>query len=374
MATEAKGCKDLIKEVIETGLCTLCGACAGGCPYLLYYKGRIVLLDNCTISDGQCYKYCPRTYVDMDKISRRIFGTPYNYDEIGTVKEILMARSTDKHVRKIAQYGGAVTALLALALKEGLIDSAILTKTSEDKTANPVLVQTENEILQCAGSNYMMCPVLMKYNQTPMDSSNTIGIVGLPCQVLAVAKMKQNPPVNRISIDNLRLVIGLFCTWALSPDKFHRFLKEKFNLLQTKKFDIPPPPANRFDIYTTSGRVSLPLDEIKRFTMPTCTYCLDMTSEFADISIGSVEGIDGWNTVIIRTDIGAELMRIAKAKRTLETDKLPSENLAHLREAALLKKKRALTELAKRSGDDRNLLYVGLPTDLATRLFAQSGE
>lgn len=370
MATEAKGCKDLVKEVTEAGLCTLCGACAGGCPYLDYYKGRIVLLDNCTLSDGQCYKYCPRTYVDMDKVSQKIFGRPYNHEEIGTVKEIFMARSTDTRIRKIAQYGGVVTTLLILALKEGLIDNVVLTKTSENKTVNPVLVQSEKEIRQCAGSNYMACPVLTKYNQIPKDNNNAIGIVGLPCQVLAVAKMKLSPPINRVSIDNVKLIVGLFCTWALSPNKFHRFLGEKFNLLQVKKFDIPPPPANRFDVYTTSGKISLPLDEIRTFTMPACAYCLDMTSEFADISIGSAEGIEGWNTVIVRTDAGAELVKIAKAKSKLETGNLPSENLAHLKEAALLKKKRALKELAKKSGDETNLLYIGLPPNLATRLLA----
>ena len=102
--------------------------------------------------------------------------------------------------------------------------------------------------------------------------------------------------------------------------------------------------------------------------MPTCAYCLDMTSEFADISIGSVEGTEGWNTVIIRTDTGAELMEMARVKAKLEIDKLPDENLAHLKEAALLKKKRALQEIIKKSGDEKNLLYLGLSQSLIDRL------
>ena len=102
--------------------------------------------------------------------------------------------------------------------------------------------------------------------------------------------------------------------------------------------------------------------------MPTCAYCLDMTSEFADISVGSVEGIEGWNTVIVRTDTGAELIEMAKAKGQLETDALPSQNLAHLKEAALLKKKRGLKECVKRTGDKKNLLYVGLSQSLADKL------
>ena len=371
MAIESKGCKELFGEVIEAGLCALCGACAGSCPYLVYYKGRIALLDNCTRTDeAQCYEYCPRTYMDMNAISQKIFGTKYGDNEIGNAKEVVIARSTNADIKEKAQYGGVVTTLLSLAFGEGLIESAILTKTSDDKTPSPFLARTVDEVLKCAGSSYMACPVLERYNQIPKDDSCKLGIVAMPCQVLAVAKMKKDPPENRVSIGNVKLVIGLFCTWALSPDKFYQFLKENVDLSGVKKFDIPPPPANRLDIFTASGKTSFPLEEIRKFTMPTCAYCLDMTSEFADISIGSVEGVEGWNTVIVRTDTGADLMERAKKKGKLQVDELPSANLAHLKEAALLKKKRALGEIIKRSGDKKNLLYVGLSTGLAEKLQA----
>lgn len=100
MDTKTKDCKELLNEVIDTGLCTLCGACTGGCPYLVSYKGKIVLLDNCALSEGQCYEYCPRTYTDMDAISQQVFGVPYSEDELGTTKEVLIARSTDAQIRE----------------------------------------------------------------------------------------------------------------------------------------------------------------------------------------------------------------------------------------------------------------------------------
>jgi len=369
MATKAKGCKELFSEVIETGLCALCGACTGSCPYLVYYKGRMALLDNCTRTDeAQCYEYCPRTYIDMNVISQKIFGTPYDDSEIGTAKEVVTARATDASVREKAQYGGVVTALLSLALTEGLIDGAVLTKTLDDKTPTPFLAQTVDDVLQCAGSSYMACPILGRYNQISRSNGSNLGIVATPCQVLAVAKMKVDPPENRVSIGNVKLVIGLFCTWALSPDKFYRFLKENIDLSEVKKFDVPPPPANRFEVFTASDKTSFPLEQIRKFAMPTCAYCLDMTSEFADISVGSVEGIEGWNTVIIRTDAGADLVERAKKKGKLQIDKLPSANLAHLKEASLLKKRRALNEIVKRSGGKNNLLYVGLSTTLTEKL------
>jgi coenzyme F420 hydrogenase subunit beta len=366
-----KGCKDLVSEVIDSKLCALCGACTGNCPYLAYYKGKIRLLDNCSrMDEAQCYEYCPRTYTDMNAISQKLFGMPYKENEIGTLKGVFIARATDTIVREKAQYGGTVTALLSLAMADGLIDGAILTETSDDKTPAPFLAQSFDDLLRCAGSSYMACPVLGRYNQIAKGDNSKLGIVATPCQVLSLAKMKVAPPENIVSIDNIKLVIGLFCTWALSPDEFYQFLRENLDLAKVRKFDIPPPPANRFDVYTASGKSSFPLEQIRKFTMPTCAYCLDMTSEFADISVGSVEGIEGWNTVIVRTDTGADLIEKAKKKGNLQIEKLPESNLEHLKEAALLKKKRALNEIVKRSGDKNNLLYLGLSPQLTEKLLA----
>lgn len=370
MITKVKGAKELLDEVINAGLCTFCGACSGSCPYLLPYKGRMVLMDNCNLSEGQCYQYCPRTHIDMDAISREVFDVPYREQQLGTFKEIFIARSADQRIRVKAQYGGTVTALTLLAMKEGLIDRAILTRTSNDKSPEAVLVQNEKDVLQCTSSNYMACPVIEKFNKILKEDSFKVGIVTTPCQGLALSKMKLQPPHNRFSIDNLKLVIGLFCTWALSTDQFHSFLMETLNIPSVKKFDIPPPPANTFDAYTSSGKISISLNQVRKYTMPTCAYCLDMTSEFADISIGSVEGIEGWNTVIVRTNIGAELISRAKQKGTIEIGALPPQNLAHLKEAALIKKKRGLGEIIKRTGDQKNLLYLGLSQQVADKLIS----
>jgi len=212
MDMKIKSCRELLEEVIDTGLCTYCGACAGGCPYLVFFKDRMVLLDNCTISEGQCYQYCPRTHTDIDGISQQVFGAAYSEDELGTVKEVLIARSTDAHIRERAQYGGTVTTLLSLALEEGLIDCAILAKMSNDKIPGASLAKNKEEILQGAGKSYMAYPVLEALNKIPKDSTERLGIVSTPCQALALSKMKTDPPQNRVNIENVKMVVGLFCT------------------------------------------------------------------------------------------------------------------------------------------------------------------
>ena len=78
----------------------------------------------------------------------------------------------------------------------------------------------------------------------------------------------------------------------------------------------------------------------------------------------------GWNTVIVRTKIGAELMDIAKTKRALETQPIPIESLTNLKRVALKKKKEALSNIIAKTGDKKKLLYLGLSESMVNKLLA----
>ena len=45
---------------------------------------------------------------------------------LGTYKEALSARSTDKRIQKVAQDGGIASALLIYAIEEGIIEGAVV--------------------------------------------------------------------------------------------------------------------------------------------------------------------------------------------------------------------------------------------------------
>jgi len=319
--------KELYKEVIDSGLCTLCGGCSGGCPYLVSHNGKIVRLHQCTLTEGQCYQYCPRTFTDMDVISQHIFGVPYGENEIGIAKEVFLARSTDQEIHKKAQDGGVVTGLLSVALTEEIIDGAVETKLDHDKFPHGFIARNRKELLECAGVSYEPSPVLETINRLSRESTEKLGFVGLPCHFASLSKMKVSPPTNRANIENVKLTIGLFCGWTLSHG-FHQFLLEHFDISNAIKFDIPHHPAHSFDVYTKSETQSVDLDEITPFINKACSYCFDMTAEFADISVGSGRAMfKGWNTVIIRTKAGAEMLEIAKGRNAIETQQIPDESL-----------------------------------------------
>jgi coenzyme F420 hydrogenase subunit beta len=360
--------KELYEEVIDSGLCTLCGGCTGFCPYLVIHEGRIVRLHQCKLTEGQCYQYCPRTSTDMDAISRHIFGMPYVEDEIGIAEEVFLARSTDPEIHQKAQDGGVVTSLLSVALAEGMIDGAVETKLDDEKVPHGFIARNREELLECAGVSYEPSPVLEAINHLPKENSEKFGFVGLPCHVASLSKMKVSPPANRASIENVKLTIGLFCGWTLSHG-FHRFLQERFDLSNAIKFDIPHHPAHSFDVYTKSETQSVDLDEITPFITKACRYCIDMTAEFADISAGSGRAMfKGWNTVIIRTKTGAEILDIAKGRQAIETQPIPAESLTNLKRASLNKKKRSLQNIISMTGGGDDLLYLGISQDVINKL------
>jgi coenzyme F420 hydrogenase subunit beta len=100
------------------------------------------------------------------------------------------------------------------------------------------------------------------------------------------------------------------------------------------------------------GLHNLAVDEIRPFIRNGCRVCFDMTGEFSDISVGTVEGIEGWSTVILRSDTGEDLFKKAEGEGIIESKPLPADHLSHLREASLLKKERALSTIREREATE----------------------
>jgi coenzyme F420 hydrogenase subunit beta len=94
--------------------------------------------------------------------------------------------------------------------------------------------------------------------------------------------------------------------------------------------DMPPPPSEIMVIDTGEKKVEIPLDRIRPLIPRSCSICPDMTSEWADVSVGVLEGKSDWNTLIIRTERGTDLVNAARKAGYLVTDKMPTQNLQHL--------------------------------------------
>jgi coenzyme F420 hydrogenase subunit beta len=355
----------LKKYVLEEGLCTGCGACVSLCPYQVIYHDRTVQLHSCDLKDGKCYAFCPRTATDLTALRKLLFEPDDVTPEIGAVKGYYFSRAVDPGLRAVAQHGATVTALLELALSEGLIDSAIISARNQEFLQNGAVVNNKMEIRKNAGSKFTVSPTVSAFNQLVTEDKGNVGVVATPCQALALAKMKLNRmEVNETRINQLKLVIGLYCGWTLSAEKYTKLLLEKnIDPESITGMDIPA-GKNIVEFYTNDGVKSIPFDEVQNCIRGACQYCMDSTAEYADISVGSArfagdwEEVRQWNQLIVRTAGGRELVDLAVKKGVLEVREAPAASLQELKDAALNKKNNALKNIIRKSGSVKNLLYL----------------
>jgi len=355
----------LKKHVLDEGLCTGCGACVNLCPYQVIYHDRTVQLHKCDLDNGKCYSFCPRVATDLAVLRGLLFEPDDLTPEIGAVKGYYFAQAVDPELRAAAQHGATVTVLMELALAEGLIDSAIISARNQDFMQNGAIAKDTLAIRKNAGSKFTVSPTVAAFNQLVTPEIGNICAVATPCQALALAKMRLNKKnENENKIKQLKLVIGLYCGWTLSAEKYANLLREK-NIAPESitKMDIPA-GKNVLELYTNNGIKSLPMEEVQICIRESCQYCMDSTAEYADISVGSArfagswDEMRQWNQLIVRTTRGKELLDLAVKRGSLKIREASVKSLKELKETAAKKKKDALKNIVKKSGSVRNLLYL----------------
>ena len=307
------------------------------------FRGRTVVLDRCTVEHGRCYRYCPMTEFDPGAASELVFDRPHEAEALGHLDRVISSQAADPVLAASGQGGGSVTALMLLALEEGSIDSAVLTRILPgEEYPRGVVATTAEEVRAAAGSKFVGSHSLAAVRQALDAGCRRIGVVALPCQVRSLRKMALYDLKQENLKERIALVVGLFCNWAFSSRDFSAFLAPRFGRTAIKRFQIPPPPANVLEVETEAGPARVSLDQLRPLIQEACRICPDMTSEFADVSVGMYEGMPAWNTLIVRSPLGMRLIEGAVRTERLRTDVFPDSNLEHLKNASLQKRKRAL--------------------------------
>ncbi|RLB20245.1 MAG: hypothetical protein DRG71_10030 [Deltaproteobacteria bacterium] len=337
-----EGQSRLVDEVIKAGICVRCGACVGLCPYFHYYDGKVIVSDGCDASTWRCVQVCPRMPYERSSLYEITYGSKDPGGPLGPYQRIVAARSTDQRIRAGAQYGGVITSLTLFAMDKGIISAAVLTDKGENLFPQGVVGSDRESVLNCMGSRYTASASFGQLNLAIKEGKDALAFVGLPCQMEALSKMAMSEPDGKVRAARVALRLGLFCTWALDYRALRTYLETKGVRDQPKRYDIPPPPSEIFVVEAGDKSMEFPLTEVRELVQPGCMLCEDMTAEFADISVGTLEGDEQWNTVIVRTDKGLELFEMALDQGVLEHKEIPKANLDHLSEAASNKKKRAV--------------------------------
>ncbi|MHA1526347.1 MAG: Coenzyme F420 hydrogenase/dehydrogenase, beta subunit C-terminal domain, partial [Promethearchaeota archaeon] len=197
------------------------------------------------------------------------------------------------------------------------IDFAIGAKMSNTPwRPEPLLLKNKEDIITTAGTKYVNNANLQILNQNELKDKK-LAVVGVPCQMQALLKSNIYN-IGFPSINNIEYKIGIFCMESFSYESILKICEVlKVDVKDVKKMDIN---KGKFFVYTNKDEeLNVPIKEISHLAREDCEVCFDLTSESADISIGSIGSPSGWNTVVIRNEKGKMLYEELIANDLIES-------------------------------------------------------
>jgi coenzyme F420 hydrogenase subunit beta len=326
---------ELFDEVVTGGLCTGCAACVIACPHdvLSYedangvYKPFHLDVDgderNCTHGEKgctMCTRACPRFRSWETEIDEHLFERSRLPEEVaGVMLDAVLARTTDPELAEVGQDGGFVSALLAYALENDVIDGALVSAFDEAAgpwRTKPALVTDRAGVMATAGSRYTYCANTLAYPEAAQAKLERLALVGMGCQASAPGAM-QARKAGKVA-RRLGLTIGLLCSKTFDDAIFEELFEASYGV---RRQDIAKMNIKGvFQLWCHDGRyVEVPLKECHAYTRQGCTACPDFAAEHADLSTGGIGESNDWTLVLVRTEQGQALLEAMTAAGAVET-------------------------------------------------------
>ena len=312
---------------LEEEKCILCGLCCRVCGemvgvFAINFQNRGTerdvdapygeLSEDC-IACGACSMVCPTSAISEQK---NIF--PLTADDclrieeehlkgerdelLGVCSEIFSARAEIR-----GQDGGVATSLLSRALKEDLIDSAVVAYERAGFGGRAVAVDDIDAVVRAKGTKYVRLSVLPPLLEALGEGKRRIAVVGTPCQIRVVRRLEQSGYLEDRYPDAEIFLLGLFCFESFDYRRLRDHMNELLgiDIEDANKVQIA---KGRFIATLGEEEYSCSVRELEDDIREGCRLCGDLVSRLADISIGSVGSPEGYSTVIVRSKKGEELL------------------------------------------------------------------
>ena len=335
--------------------CMKCGACmdvcVNGLSPILIKQARATKNANKLMSlhaeycagCGNCNLVCPSGiylesstlgYNMMDEEARDIeqqFLTGKADANIGVNSGIFSAKSSID-----GQDGGVATSLLVSGMQKNLFDAAIVVKKTNGYLADAVVAENVDELLNAKGTKYVRVSMMSKLGELIRKGKRKIALVGTACEIRAARRLQQIL-LNKYPDLELTL-IGLFCYEIFDYKKLKEETKRILgvNLDDAEKTQIT---KGKYIVTVNGKDYTAKVKELSAAVEKRCLGCPDFTAMYSDISLGSVGSPDGYSTVIVRSDVGKNLLtKLDLVKGTVDTEEIKT--------LSIRKKDRATKNLA----------------------------
>lgn len=327
---------DLKERVIDKGLCTSCGACAGICPnnaisYENRYEDCRPYLEGECIECGMCVKSCVAHGFNLNDLNNKQHEI-YGWKENGNDDSYFLCHSTDRLIWQQGASGGFITQALLFALEFKIIKYAVVISNDPQKPWLPkvILAKSCEEIINAAQSKYCLVPTLEILKEL-QNIKDPVAMVLLPCQAHAFINIRKRFP-NKFK--NVVLTFGLMCGNALpfsaTKDVLeHIGIKDENRIIDLKYRDgfWHGELHVRLDDNTEKG---IPVKEYMRYMADfyrkdRCKICIDGDAMFTDVSSGDgwlpnnkQDDVYGWSIIHTHTRTGEKLVKELIEKKLID--------------------------------------------------------
>ncbi len=359
---------DLREKIIQRGLCTGCGTCVAACLHgaiQFDFDAEEPLLAGSCKKCGICYTTCPGHDIPLTKLEKRFLGCSRTQENeyLGVYTDLLKGYAKDPHIRLLGASGGLTTALLLFALDKKWIDGAIVTAMDHEKPwrPRPILARTGEEIIGAAKSKYVISPNNIAFRE--LEQCERVAVVGLPCHVHGIRKIQTSRKLSALA-RKIVYVFGLFCGSNWSHEVTEHLIEEysDVDLAEIERLEYRGGEHSQdVTLFRQDGKTATIVNAERRMVFQCtvkdrCRVCCDWTAELSDFSLGDLfdphirgeaRKIPNWNSIIVRTEKGSDLIREAQQCGIIEISAV-EENSFYWNLGFELKKHGAVLALKER--------------------------
>jgi len=329
-----------IQEVIDSQLCSGCGACAFMDPEAI----SMVDMESQGLRPKICQdkrvlpsalQACPGIGLAHQPASSEDPYIADLRDAWGPILGLWEGYAADAEIRYSGSSGGAITALALYCLEAGGMEHVVHTAARKDVPYlnETVVSRSRTDLMRATGSRYAPaspCDGLKSIE----DASDACVFVGKPCDVAATQKARGIRP----GLDKkLGVTIAFFCAGTPSTrgtlEMLNRMGLDDARSLVSLRYRGNGWPGKATAIFRNEAgtKVIRELtyeeswgDVLSKYQQWRCKLCADHSGEFADIAVGdpwyrNMEKEDpGQSLILARTELGRKIILAAAESGYLE--------------------------------------------------------
>ncbi|OKH54123.1 hypothetical protein NIES2101_08630 [Calothrix sp. HK-06] len=236
-----------------------------------------------------------------------------NPDEVyfGVHQEMMAARK--QQPIEGAQWTGIVSSIAIEMLNRGMVEGVVCVQnTKEDRFGPmPVIARTPEEVLAARVNKPTLSPNLSVLEQIEQSGMKRLLVIGVGCQIQALRAVEKQLGLEKLyvlgtpCVDNVtRAGLQKFLdTTSKSPDTvvYYEFMQD-FRV-HFKHEDGSTELVPFFGLNTK---------ELKDVFAPSCMSCFDYVNSLADLVVGYMGAPFGWQWILVRNDIGKEMLDLVE--------------------------------------------------------------